>query len=373
MIAAQLIGMTFQALEVPLIDPFVIATATMTHTRAALLEVRLRGSDGREARGWGEAATLYPVTHEDLPDLLVLAAACARELRRAERTLASPEDCEALAAEVCQGSAVLAAALDCALLDALARLAGCDVRTLFGVPVEAREFESDVTIPIAETTELLRIAQSWYARGFRALKAKVGRDVEQETAGLVALASALPDVTLRLDANAGFSADAALHMMHEFRSRGVRVACFEQPCAREDLEGMARVCRDAAVDVVADESLRSEADLAALIEARAATSVNLKLVKLRSFGVAKRIGQRALEAGLGIMVGGMVETRVGMNAAAMLAASLREVRYADLDTAWLLADDRFLGGFHSDGPRLRVVPGLGFGVTPKATAEPGEP
>jgi L-alanine-DL-glutamate epimerase-like enolase superfamily enzyme len=61
------------------------------------------------------------------------------------------------------------------------------------------------------------------------------------------------------------------------------------------------------------------------------------------------------------MMGGMVETRLGMTAAAHVAAALGGVDFPDLDTAWLLAEDRFTGGYLADGPRY-TLSGEGFGV-----------
>jgi len=350
-------------LEVPLREPFTIATARMETTRAAL--VAIGGAYGGEAHeGSGEAACLYPVTEEDLPD--VLAAAKTRLPALVGAEVLTPAACAAAAAEIAPRAKVLAAAVECALLDALARARGTGIGALFGLTQATETLESDITIPIAEEEEMLRVGRRWHALGFRAFKAKVGRDVEREARALCNMHASLPGLRLRLDANAGFSASEALTMLAALRRSGAHVECFEQPCARDDWEGMAKVVRDGAVDVVADESLRGPEDLEAIVRSRAATSVNLKLVKLGGFGPSLALGLRAHAAGLGIMVGGMVETRLGMTCAATLAACLPAVRYADLDTAWLLAEDPFEGGFTSEGPHLTVGAGPGFGVRLRA-------
>jgi L-alanine-DL-glutamate epimerase-like enolase superfamily enzyme len=68
------------------------------------------------------------------------------------------------------------------------------------------------------------------------------------------------------------------------------------------------------------------------------------------------------------MIGGMVETRVGMNAAAQLGFALGGCDYADMDTAWLLSEDPFHGGYRDDGPLLHPDGDRGFGVA----LSPGE-
>ncbi|MDQ3033343.1 MAG: hypothetical protein M3Y87_13065, partial [Myxococcota bacterium] len=67
---ARLIGLRAEALSVALREPFVIATARMDATRAALVRATLELRDGTRAEGLGEAAALWPVTREDQPELL---------------------------------------------------------------------------------------------------------------------------------------------------------------------------------------------------------------------------------------------------------------------------------------------------------------
>ena len=90
---------------------------------------------------------------------------------------------------------------------------------------------------------------------------KVGRDWQADSASLRAVAAAVPDASFRLDANAGFAAREALALLDAALGDGLRLECFEQPCATDDLAGMAEVAAGSPVPVVADESFRSAADL----------------------------------------------------------------------------------------------------------------
>ena len=114
--------------------------------------------------------------------------------------------------------------------------------------------------------------------------------------------------------------------------------------------------------VVADESFRGADDLERLLAARAAHAVNLKLGKLGGPVAALALGRRARAAGLRLMAGAMVETRVGLLAMAHVVAALGGVDWVDLDTAFLLAADPFEGGWTVDGPRLRLSDAPGMGV-----------
>jgi len=136
----------------------------------------------------------------------------------------------------------------------------------------------------------------------------------------------------------------------------------------EDVAGAAQVAAACRVPVLADESVKSLAELRAVLAARAATGVNLKVAKSGSLLGAYAIGREAQKAGLPLMVGGMVETRLGMTAAAHLVAALGGVAFPDLDTAWLLATDPFEGGYVADGPRYLLPDAPGLGVRTAAHA-----
>jgi L-alanine-DL-glutamate epimerase-like enolase superfamily enzyme len=175
----------------------------------------------------------------------------------------------------------------------------------------------------------------------------------------------VPDARFRLDANAGFAARDALALLDAALADGLTIECFEQPCAADDLAGMAEVAARSTVPVVADESFRGAADLERIVAAHAAQAVNLKLGKLGGPLSAFDLARRARDAGLRLMAGAMVETRVGLLAMAHVVAALGGVDWVDLDTAFLLADDPFDGGWLCDGPDISLGTDPGLGITPK--------
>ena len=206
------------------------------------------------------------------------------------------------------------------------------------------------------------LARAWVERGFGALKVKVGKDPDSDVRALEAIGRAAPSATLRVDANAGYTASEALAVARACERLELAVECWEQPCAADDLEGMAQVAAELDAVVVADESVTSLATLRAVVTHRAADGVNLKLAKLGGIDAAMAVGEAAREAGLALMVGGMVETRLGMTAAANVACALGGVDFVDLDTAWLLAGDPYVGGYVATGPLYAMpdAPGLGI-------------
>lgn len=355
-------------LSVALEEPFTIASGRMDATRAALVEVTLTDLyTGARATGLGEAAALPPVTHEDQPDLLATIAALSA--RHTHRTV-DVVDPLALASHVAYGGSetsdrpVAAAGVEVAVLDALARARGVPLYALLGRErrVEfATRMVSDVTIPIHEPAHMGELAGAWARRGFTCFKVKVGIDLARDVEGLAAITERVPGATLRIDANGGYGARDALALYERATRGGALIECFEQPCARDDLGGMIEVTRALPLPVVADESVRSVDELRRMLDAGGASGVNLKLAKTGPMA-ALEIGRLANERGIPVMMGAMVETRLGITAAAHVCAALGGVRFVDLDTAWLLRDDPFVGGYRSEGPVITLPDGAGLAI-----------
>jgi L-alanine-DL-glutamate epimerase-like enolase superfamily enzyme len=350
-----------------LLEPFVIATCRIDVTRAVLVRAEIAGASGARAIGYGEAAALPPVTREDQPDLLsAIGAASARLAGARLQRLADLGD---VVAAALPESAVARAGVESALLDAWARGAGVPLARVLGVSSAAAlpSLVTDMTLPISAPAHMAALARRHRAAGFDCFKVKVGRDWRTDHASLRAVADAVPDARFRLDANAGFRAADARALLDAALGDGLSLECFEQPCAADDLPGMAEVTACSPVPVVADESFRGGADLQSLIDARAAHGVNLKLAKLGGPLAAVALGRGARAAGLRLMAGAMVETRVGLLAMAHVVAALGGVDWVDLDTAFLLADDPFSGGWRVAGPRIEIGGTPGLGCAPRAT------
>jgi L-Ala-D/L-Glu epimerase len=359
--AVTVAAIDFEPLSVPLIEPFVIASGRVDVTRAVLVGATLVDGGGRRAAGWGEAAALPPVTREDQPELLAAIGAAAPGLigARFERL----QDITVAVARALPRSAVARAGVETALVDAWARMAGVPLARVLGAGETAALpwLITDITLPISDARHMATLARRYREAGFVCFKVKVGRDWRADRASLLAVAAAVPDARFRLDANAGFHAADARALLDAVAGAGLVVECFEQPCAVDDLAGMAEVKAASAVPIVADESFCSAADLDRLIDAGAAHAVNLKLVKLGGPLAAVALGRRARAAGLRLMAGAMVETRVGLLAMAHVVAALGGVDWVDLDTAFLLATDPFAGGWRISGARIDLTgePGLG--------------
>jgi L-Ala-D/L-Glu epimerase len=189
------------------------------------------------------------------------------------------------------------------------------------------------------------------AAEYPVLKIKLGTDRDERIIRTVRAAA--PDKILRVDANAAWSPKHALAMIELLAECGVEYV--EQPVAAADLEGLRFVRERSALPVIADESCVVATDVARL--AGSVDGINIKLAKCGGLRQALAMIATARAHGLLVMAGCMIETSLGITAAAHFAPLLD---YADFDGAALLADDPYRGATIPGG---RIVipdePGLG--------------
>ncbi|KAJ7566376.1 hypothetical protein O6H91_02G099700 [Diphasiastrum complanatum] len=171
---------------------------------------------------------------------------------------------------------------------------------------------------------------------------------------LKAIRRSHPECSLILDANGGYDADEALDFLKLLDDACLTPALFEQPVPRDDWKGLGEVNRKAkemyGVSVAADESCRNLLDAEIIIKEQLAEVVNIKLAKSGVMG-AMEIVTAVKNAGLNLMIGGMVETRLAMGFAAHFAAGLGCFKFIDLDTPLLLSRDPIHDGYEVQGPK----------------------
>ena len=330
--------------DMPLIQAFGIAGGATEVVEAALITVTL--ADG--TLGFGEASPL-PAFNGETRERTVEAVLAARASVEGE----DARGWRRIAARLGGGGAARCA-IETAVLDALAKRAGMPLWAFFGGA--ERALCTDITIPIASVDEAARAAGERAAQGFGRLKVKVGGpSAGDDLARLLAIREAAPAAELMLDGNGGLQADAALDLLARLRARGVVPILFEQPVPGDDLDGLAEVARRGGVPVAADESVSSAADALRVAALGAAQVVNIKLMKS---GVAEALAIAAVAraAGLGLMIGGMIEGRMAMSMSSCFAAGLGGFAFVDLDTPLFLAADAFAGGYAQRGPEIDLSP-----------------
>jgi L-alanine-DL-glutamate epimerase-like enolase superfamily enzyme len=341
-------------IALPLLAPFVVATGQMDVARNIFVRVTLRNG----AYGYGEMAPFPDISGEDQEGSLqafpIAAKEClgqsATQFRKLSQRLG----------EVASFAPAVRCGIETALLDALCRGMGIPLWGLWG-GADVRQRKTDVTLPIGPLDQIVETARAWHARGFRIFKMKVGHEVDEDIRRVEAVYAACPQATFVLDANQGFSLDQARECMGAMEQWHLPVLLFEQPVAREDLEGFVALRRRGTIPIAADESVRSLEDARRLIERRAVDVLNLKITKC---GVVESmdIAGLARASGIRLMIGGMVESRVAMGCSWSLVLGLGGFEFLDLDMPLLLSVDPIQGGYGYEGPALQPWEECGLGM-----------
>jgi L-alanine-DL-glutamate epimerase-like enolase superfamily enzyme len=195
------------------------------------------------------------------------------------------------------------------------------------------------------------------ATGFSVLKIKVGLANDREILEGIRRVTDLP---LYVDANEGWKdRERAVEMIRFMEGMGVVLV--EQPLPASDLDGAKHVRDRVNLPIIADEAVRTIEDIGPL--AQAYDGINIKLQKSGGLRMARRMIGAARSFGMKVMLGCMIETSIGITAAAHLSPL---ADFADLDGNLLLAEDPFRGA-QVRGGRLILPdrPGLGIeGVRP---------
>jgi L-Ala-D/L-Glu epimerase len=250
------------------------------------------------------------------------------------------------------GSAAARAAVDIALHDALGKRLGCSLRDLLGLrdlPLPATSFTIAITAP-EELPARVRAAAH-----YPILKVKLGTDRDLEI--VQTIREHAPNATIRVDANAGWTVEQALSLIPQMRELGVEFV--EQPLPVDDIAGLERLrAARLGLPIVADESVRSAAEIVAL--APYVDGVNVKLMKTGGIAGALAAIHTVRSCGLRVMLGCMIETSLGVTAAAHLAPL---ADWIDIDGSLLIANDPF-AGVTFDGAQPRLPNGPGLGVIP---------
>lgn len=327
--------------------PFVIARGGSSEWRTVTVRVR---DDAHGDEGWGEAAPsrFYGETAET-----VLAVLPRLQQAIADLDAWSLEEAEARMHAAVRHNGAAKTGLSAALHDLVAKRLGVPLWKLWGLdPARAPRSSFTIAIPPDDATLRARVRE---AAEYPILKVKLGSPdgLARDRAILAAVREAAPDAILRVDANAAWTAKQALAMTDALLAAGVEF--LEQPLPPHDLDGLRFVRERSPLPIVADESCVMAHDVARL--AGVVDGVNLKLAKCGGLREALRIVAAARAHGMRVMAGCMIETSLGITAAAHLAPLLD---YVDLDGAALLADDPYVGATITGGVvRLPDAPGLG--------------
>jgi L-alanine-DL-glutamate epimerase-like enolase superfamily enzyme len=344
-------------LNVRLHKPFRISLGILESAQNIL--VRVHTGDG--LYGLGEGAPVWYIAGETQ----AIAVEAARDMARL-LIGKNPLDIETRTNELnglLAHNTTARSAFDMALYDLLGKHAGLPLYALLGG--SKRALHTDLTIGIDAPEVMAQEALDVQARGFQAIKVKVGTGRANDVARVHAIRQALgPDIYIRIDANQGWDPVTAIAILNDLAPYNIQYC--EEPVRCWNNAGLRRVREQSPIPVTADESLFDHHDAFRLAAMGACDYFNIKIAKCGGIHNALKINAIAEGAGIPCMVGCMFETRLGLSAAAHLASARLNIVFVDLDTALLHAEDPILGGILYDGGAITLpdAPGHGANVDP---------
>jgi len=323
--------------------PFIIARGGSSEYRV----VRVTVTDNDGATGWGEAAPSkhYGETADTVVSVMPVLAAV---LEKADGW--SLEALERSLAKAISFNASARAAVSAALHDLAGKRLGVPLHRMLGLdPTASPPTSFTLAIPPDESTLRERVRE---AAGYPVLKIKLGSTWDERIVRIVREME--PGKVLRVDANAAWTPKHALRMIPFLQDLGVEFV--EQPLPGHDVEGLRFVRERSSLPIIADESCLVSSDIPRL--AGAVDGINIKLAKCGGLREALRMVATARAHDMSVMCGCMVESSLGITAAAQLAPLLD---YADLDGAELVVNDPYRGA-KIEGGVISLPAGAGLGV-----------
>jgi L-alanine-DL-glutamate epimerase-like enolase superfamily enzyme len=263
-----------------------------------------------------------------------------------------PFDMDAVLSKRPAGSRAARSAIDEALHDLWGKKLGQPLYKLFGLNPNHLPLTS-FTIGMDEPEVMAEQAK---ASKYPIIKIKLGSERDEEIMAAICKAT---NAKLRVDANAGWSRERALQIIPRLAEYGLEF--IEQPLAVDDVEGYFWLkeklhAQKVNIPIFADETAKTSHDVVKL--AGAIDGVVVKTMKSEGIRAALRMIHTARAHDMQIMLSCMVESSVGVTAAAHLAPLCD---YADLDGPLLIKNDPYRG-LQYQGAKFTLPDGPGLGL-----------
>ena len=335
-------------------EPFRIASGASTESQNVIVKI----VTDYGVIGWGESSPSKRVTGETAETVIKVLDKIAPKLIGL-CPLRIEQDIEVMDSIV-EGNPSAKAAIDIALHDILGKTGRKPLFMLMGG--YRTKVLTDITLGIKSPKEMAQDAVKATKKGFKALKVKVGVHPIEDVERVKKIREAIDDdIQIRIDANQGWTPKQAIEVLNKMEKFNIQFV--EQPVPSENMKGLVEVRKKSPIPIMADESVHSPEDALRLIQAEAVDFINIKLMKSGGILKGRRIAAIAEAASIPCMIGCMGESGIGIAAGTHLAAAVKNIQYADLDSDLLLKNNLVKEGGTKVEDSMRVFPKeVGLGI-----------
>lgn len=225
-------------------------------------------------------------------------------------------------------------------------------------------FKTDITISMGEIEKMIADSLNAVDLGYDTLKIKIGDNPKKDVERILAIHAALGDnITLRLDANQGWTAQESVDLLHALEKQDIIAEFIEQPVAADDIEGLRYIKERVQTPLLADESIFSLKDAKRLLDMGAIDYVNIKLAKTAGISQALKLADLSAEYDVKCMIGCMLEGPISVAAGVHVAsAKANIITMLDLDAVSLLASHPVKTSIVFNESEIRLSEDIGLGV-----------
>lgn len=342
--------------SIPLTKPYTIAYDSFDSVSLCFLEIELENG----ICGFGSASPAEEVTGESIS--------------RSEENLNSAFFQELQGKDIRQFRKIIddasatfgkypatVAALDMALHDAFCKWLGVPVVSYLGQKI--RSLPTSITLGIDSIDETVKQAAAFVKMGFKVLKIKTGRSVEEDIERMKRIHEiGKGDLLIRVDANQGYDLTGLRKFMIATADLGLEL--IEQPLKTGHDDELLAIEEPLRKMLTADESVKTPQCAFRLASGNKPFGIfNIKLMKCGGIVRALEMSVIARQAGIGIFWGCNDESVISIAAALHAAYSCSNTKYLDLDGSFDLAEDLFRNGFVLRDGFMQILPEPGFGVS----------
>jgi L-Ala-D/L-Glu epimerase len=346
-------------LKIPLKQPFVISLGPINHAENIIVVVRTKEG----TTGYGECSPYMTINGESIDTCFIVGQYLARVL--IGQNALEPSKCMEIMDRVIYANTSIKSAFDIALHDIAAQHAGLPLYQYLGGK-KNKILQTDMTVSIGTPEKMKQHAVHFQQQGFPFIKVKLGEDLETDVARIKTIREGIGhQIPLRIDANQGWgTADKAIAVLNALEPFNIEHC--EEPISRWRFMELGKVSAATTIPIMADESCGDDHDAERLIQLRACSMFNIKLGKSSGFLKALKVIDLAAAAGIELQIGGFMESRLGMTAAAHLALTDDSIHHCDFDTPLMFTADPVSGGIEYKNNGVIDVPDIpGLGATIK--------
>jgi L-alanine-DL-glutamate epimerase-like enolase superfamily enzyme len=333
-ILLDIVSVDVYELQLKLRRPYKISLKTISYAENLLVAIRTTAG----SVGYGEAAPIEAITGDTKEDALAFLRKASQELKGK-----NPSDIseihrllDRISIDTKTNSQTARNAIDAACYDVIGKFEKKPVYQLLGESTP-RVVPASIGLGIESAEDLVtqtkEYLEMYKGNGPWSLKLKMDGNPKMDLSRVLAVAEIFPR-GIKLDPNQAYTdPKVAVKTFNTLYDKiGSKVMLIEEPCPKGDLDKLKYVSENSKIPIYADETAATLDDVKKIIKLKAASGVNLKLPKIGGIYWASQAAKLLKDAGLRLQVGIMIESRIGLAAAANFAAGTTNVLDTDMDS-----------------------------------------